>query len=172
MRESYGWSGGRIKETYKVFHCFGDPSMQIYTDKPKRFAEPLIFSRGDSIFVFVEDGDCRITFYNKVTKQVKSYKGNYAGDANPSDNLTICLDRHNYIPYIWDYSKDVYIQNEDIQGETRVYTGNSIYVGNNVTSTKPTGDVNIQNSQITIQGKRLELHPGTKIDKNFKFQNW
>ena len=34
-----------------------------------------------------------------------------------------------------------------------------------------TGDVNIQNSNITIQGKRLELRPGTRIDKNFKFQN-
>ena len=40
-----------------------------------------------------------------------------------------------------------------------------------VTSTKPTGDVNIQNSHVTIQGKRLELRPGTRIDKNFKFQN-
>ena len=40
-----------------------------------------------------------------------------------------------------------------------------------VTSTKPTGDVNIQNSNITIRGNRLELRPGTQIGKNFKFQN-
>jgi hypothetical protein len=44
-------------------------------------------------------------------------------------------------------------------------------IGNNVTSRKQTGDVNIQNSNITIQGKRLELRAGTRIDKNFKFQN-
>ena len=56
-------------------------------------------------------------------------------------------------------------------GTIQVYKGNSIYVGNNVTSTKPTGDVNIQNSHITIQGKHLELRPRTRIDKNFKFQN-
>ena len=102
---------------------------------------------------------------------MKSYKGNYAAYANPSDSLVICLNRHNYVPYIWDYTKDIYIQNEDIQNETRVYKGNSIYVGNNVTNTNPTGNVNIQNSHITIQGNRLELHPGTRIDKIFEFQN-
>lgn len=106
-----------------------------------------------------------------MTEDVKSYNGNHAAYANPSDSLVICLDRHNYVPYIWDYTKDLYIQNENIQGETRIYTGNTIYVGNNVTSTKPTGDVNIQNSHIIVRGKQLELHSGTRIDKNFIFQN-
>jgi hypothetical protein len=170
MGETFGMWG--MKElTYQLYHCFGDPSMRIYTDIPLYFAEPIIFTRGDSIFVFVKDGDCKITFYDKTTKRIKSYKGNFAAYANPSDDLVICLDRHNYVPYISDYAKNVYIQNENIQGETRVYTGENIYVGNHVTSTKPTGDVNIQNSQITIHGSRLELHSGTQIDKNFKFSN-
>lgn len=170
MSSSYS-NSNTAKITQRLFHCFGDPSMQIYTDTPQYFAEPLIFSRGDSIFVYVEDGDCKISFYDKETENVKSFKGNYAKYANPTDSLVICLDRHNYVPYIWDYSKDLYVQNEDIQNETRIYKGNTIYVGNNVTSRKPTGDVNIQNSNITIQGKRLELRAGTRIDKNFKFQN-
>lgn len=118
-----------------------------------------------------EDGDCQITFYNKVTKEVKSYEGNYASYANPSNDLVICLDRHNYIPYIWDYSKDVYIQNENIINETRVYRGNIIHIGNHVTDTKPVGNVNFQDSQITITGNGLDLQPGTYIDKNFIFQN-
>ena len=171
MGETYGLYGSKKLVTYKLFHCFGDPSMRIYTETPQYFAEPLIFSRGDSIFVFVEDGDCKITFYDKFTEEVKSYKGNYAAYANPSDSLVICLDRHNYVPYIWDYTKDVYIQNENIHGETRVYTGSTIYVGNHVTATKPTGDVYIQNSNITIHGERLELQPGTRIDRNFNFHN-
>lgn len=160
-----------VNITKKLFHCFGDPSMQIYTDKPRKFSEPLVYSRGDSIFVSVEDGNCKITFYDKTTEDVKSYYGCHAAYANPSDSIIICLDRHNYIPFIWDYTKDVYIQNEYIQGEIRDYRGNTIYVGNNVTATKPEGEVNIQNSHITINGKRLELHAGTRIDKNFKFQD-
>lgn len=171
MGETYGLYERMKLVTYNLFHCFGDPSMRIYTDTPQNFAEPMVYSRNDSIFVFAEDGDCNITFYDKVTKEVKSYKGNHAAYANPSDSLVICLDRHNYVPYIWDFTKDVYIQNENIQGETRVYKGNIIYVGNNVTSTKPIGDVNIQNSHITIQGNRLELHSGIRIDKNFIYNN-
>lgn len=170
MGETYGIWGFK-NTTYQLFHCFGDPSMRIYTDKPKYFAEPLIFSRGDSIFVFVEDGDCRITFYDKVTNRMRSYIGNYAAYAPPLDNIVICLDRHNYVPYIWDYTKDLYIQNENIQNETRIYKGNTIYIGKNVTATKPIGNVNILNSHITIQGNRLELQPGTRIDKDFIFQN-
>lgn len=114
---------------------------------------------------------CKITFYDKTTGDVKSYYGCHAAYANPSDSLVICLDRHNYIPFIWDYTKDVYIQNEYIQGEIRDYRGNTIYVGNNVTATKSEGEVNIQNSHISINGKRLELHAGTRIDRNFLFQN-
>lgn len=172
MRETYGLSSSYWSTiTKKLFHCFGDPSMQIYTDTPQNFAEPLIYSRGDSIFVFVEDGDCRITFYDKMTQDVKSYNGNYAAYTNPTDSLVICLSRHNYVPYIWNLEKDVYIQNENILGETRVYKGNIVRIGNHVTATKPTGDVNIQNSHITVKGHQLELHPGTYIDKNFIFQN-
>ena len=172
MGETYGMkSAPKTRITRYLFHCFGDPSMRIYTENPQNFAEPLIYSRGDSIFVFAEDGDCQITFYDKMTQDVKSYNGNYAAYANPSDSLVVCLDRHNYVPYVWDYTKDVYIQNENIMGETRVYKGNVIRIGNSVTATKPSGDVNIQNSQITIKGNRLELHPGTYIDKNFIFQN-
>lgn len=171
MGETHNWDESNKNDIYKLYHCFGDPSMQIYTDKPKHFAEPSIFSRNDTIYVFVEDGDCKITFLNKLTNRMESYIGNYAAYANPADSLVICLDRHNYVPYIWDYSKDLFIQNENIQNETRIYKGNVIYIGNNVTSTKPTGDVNIQSSNITIQGKRLELRSGTRIDKNFKFQN-
>lgn len=172
MSETYGNKSSRwATVTKKLYHCFGDPSMQIYTDIPQNFAEPLIFLRDDSIFVFVEDGDCKIAFYNKETEEVKSYKGNYATYANPSDSLVICLDRHNYIPYIWDYSKNVYIQNENINGEVRNYVGNVIWIGKDVTTSKPSGDVHMQNSNITIEGQQLELHPGTYIDKNFIFQN-
>ena len=170
MGETYGYNSLK-RETWKLFHCFGDPTMQIWTDTPQNFVEPLVFLRNDSIFVHVEDGDCKITFYNKVTGNVVSYKGNYAGYANPSDSLVICLDRHNYIPYIWDYSKDVYIQNENIEGEVRFYKGNTIHIGNHVTNTKDTGDVNIQNSTITIIGKQLDLQPGTYIESDFEFVN-
>ena len=46
------------------------------------------------------------------------------------------------------------------------YTAPAVMVLN-----KSEGEVNIQNSHISINGKRLELHAGTRIDRNFLFQN-
>lgn len=54
MGETFGLNNQNNRRviTNKLYHCFGDPSMRIYTDTPKNFAEPLIFLRNDSIFVF------------------------------------------------------------------------------------------------------------------------
>ncbi len=172
MSETFGTNNStRNLETWELFHCFGDPSMRINTSLPCEFTEPLIYSRNDSIYVFAEDGDCQITFYNKTTKKNKSFKGNYAVYPNPTDSLIICLDRNNYIPYIWDYSKDMYIQNENIINESRIYKCGIAHIGRNVTPQKPPGGVNIQNSNITIIGNQLNLQPEIFIDKNFTFQN-
>ena len=45
MSETFGaGSAGQIgkKHTYKIFHCFGDPSMMIYTEKPTNFTNGFI----------------------------------------------------------------------------------------------------------------------------------
>ncbi|MBQ8968580.1 MAG: hypothetical protein IJ064_02440 [Bacteroidaceae bacterium] len=160
-----------IPSEWKSFHCFGDPSMVFITEKPHTFVEPTIFIQNDTAFVMVSDGDCQITFYDRNSGNIKTYIGDCAGYPNPSDNLHISLKRDNYIPYIWNSDADVFIQNETIQGENRVYRGGKICIGKNVTNTKPQGDVNIVNSNITIQGSELELHPGTFISSNFQFQN-
>lgn len=160
-----------LPDEWLSFHCFGDPSMRMYTNTPNIFAEPSIYITNDSLKVNVNDGTCQITFYNKATGEIKQYENNYAAYAYPTSNLSICLNREGYAPYIWDYSKDLYIQNENIQGENRIYHGGTIRIGKNVTDTRPQGDVNITNSNITIKGRELELHPGTSIDANFIFQN-
>lgn len=174
MSETWGLHNNIAEKTlltWKLFHCFGDPTLQIYTETPQNFDEPSIFLRNDSIFVFVEDGDCRITFYDRVTKDMKAYNGNYAVYANASDSIVVCLDRHNYVPYVWDFSSPVYIQNETIDNETRYYKGGSINIGYRVTGMKPMGNVNIQNSTIDIEGNILKIDSGTYIDSNFNFHN-
>lgn len=40
---------------------------------------------------------------------------------------------------------------------------NTIKVGNHVTTTEPQGDVNFSHGSYHLAGKRVELHPGTKI---------
>lgn len=153
------------------YHCYGDPSMKFWATKPQKFVEPKIYISGDSLYVETLDGGCRMIFYDRATGMALRHIGNQIAYPDPSANIVVCLDRDGYVPYVWDYSKDLYIQNETILNETRTYKGRIIKIGRNVTDTRSQGDVNIQNSNITIEGQRLELHPGTSIDKNFQFHN-
>ncbi len=50
---------------------------------------------------------------------------------------------------IKDYTNDIYIQNETITSN-QYYIGKNIYVGSNVTTTKPQGDVLITNNANVI----------------------
>lgn len=154
------------------FHCFGDPSMKIRPQKPNVFVEPDIYiSATGKLHVNVLDGYCNIIVHNKESGKINVYWSDHVMVPYISSNIVICLLREGYAPYVWDFSKDLYIQNETIQDKTRTYRGGTIKVGKHVTDTKTQGDVNFVNSNITINGKRLELHPGTYIDSNFKFQN-
>jgi len=61
---------------------------------------------------------------------------------------------------IIDYSQDVYIQNETISAN-RYIAGKSVYVGNHVTSSKPQGDVVINNgSNIIFDCKDITFESG------------
>lgn len=58
----------------------------------------------------------------------------------------------------------VYIQNETIN-DNRVYFGNTIKVGKNVTNKKTPGNVIINYGNVNITGNRVELQSGTKVSK-------
>ena len=86
---------------------------------------------------------------------------NYQTDSN---EVIVCVSRHNHIPYITNANNLVYIQNETIN-DNRVYSGNTIKVGRNVTSKKTSGDVIINSGNVNMVGNRVELQAGTKVSK-------
>ena len=145
-----------------ILHCFGDPSMMIYTDRPQRIIQPYITYMDNHITVSTKDGDSRITFYTPSTNQVDSYIGNHVEYETTADSVIVCLDRHNYIPYIQKCYKTIFVQDE-VVSDTCVYVGKQVLLGNHVTNEKPQGDVIINNGNVTIQGGRVVLCPGTKI---------
>ena len=49
------------------------------------------------------------------------------------------------------------------------FTAKTIKVGSHVTSQKAYGDVNFDNGTIILNGNRVELHPGTKVDHDTEF---
>ena len=72
---------------------------------------------------------------------------------------------------IKDYANDVYIQNETITAN-RYITGRNIYVGNNVTNTKPQGNVLITGGAKVIfdATERVRFDAGYKCDLGSSFE--
>lgn len=151
--------------TRELFHCFGDPSMEIYTSQPMVFQEPIINCTSNGIHVETVDGDARISFYTPSEQKVDSYYGEYVNYATSADSVVICLTRHNYRPYMITYNKTIYIQCDYIATD-RTYVGGLIKVGRNVTSQKQQADVVFTGKSVTnLNAREVELHPGTTIHK-------
>ena len=166
-RCSEAYSGGSSRAIYslhtsEVFHCFGDPSMMIYTEKPQPFTNATVY-RQDNGLISVNTGGilATISFYNKRTGAVLSYRG-YSASC-PSDLETVvCISAHNMIPLIVEAPNELFIQNQTLT-DGGCYEAKTIKVGNHVTTTQPQGDVNFSQGSYHFVGKRVELHPGTKV---------
>lgn len=139
--------------------------MMIYTDVPKDFSTPVIKYMNGRIYVKSPCDSTRITFYtpSSVTPVVDTFIGDSIEYETNADSVIICLDKHNYVPYIQKFHKNLYIQNETINN-TRKYVSKNILIGNHVTEEKPVGDVTIENANVTIQGNSVKLHSGIRIN--------
>ena len=163
LAETYGSNSKYTKYTKEVFHCFGDPSMKLYTQMPTAFTGVSVVRNSSSISVNLAANDtARITTYNPITGEVQSCLGNSAtmATANPYETI-VCVSGHNRIPFI--QNPDVlYIQNTNIAG-TLDESHDVIKVGNHVTTTIATGDVTTTNANIILRAKEILLDSGTHI---------
>lgn len=149
----------------ELFHCFGDPTMTLYLERPKTFSNILI-SRSNTVRVNLPDSAiARISFYDKNLNRVLSYIGNHATyEATSPEDVIVSVTADGYLPYV-DYGKNhlEYIQNETISGVMSCTAG-TIKVGKNVTEDKASGDVVFKNGTIVLKAKNIELNPGTSIE--------
>ena len=163
LEETYGSNVTLTKYTKEIFHCFGDPSMKLYTQAPTAFTGVSVVRNSGFITVTLASNDtARITTYNPISGEVQSYIGNSATIAtgNPSETI-VCVSGHNRIPFI--QNPDVlYIQNTNITG-TLDESHDVIRVGNHVTTAIATGDVTTSNANITLRAREILLDSGTHI---------
>lgn len=148
--------------THEIYHCFGDPSMQLLTETPKQIETPEISRINNIINVKLIDGNARVSFYNLDTNDVDTYWGDNIEYATTTENLSICISRHNYIPYITTSANTIFIQNETIN-EDREYNATNIKIGSNVTDKKAQGEVVFNSGTINLNGKNVIFAPGTTI---------
>lgn len=163
---NYGNNAAVLKHTKEIFHCFGDPSMEIYTEKPTIF-DRVSFSINNNIATVTVPEGGKITFYNPSNGNIASYEGTDVQYPYNS-NLRISITKHNKIPFIIE-SGIIFIQNETITDNT-MYESKTIKVGSCVTSTIPEGEVIISNGVTRLKGDEIELAPGTTVEVGAQLQ--
>jgi hypothetical protein len=132
-------------------NSIGDPELSIYTENPLNFTNATVSQLGTTITVntggitgctiALTSMDLGITYF-EVKKNVSS-----TSFTNVNCPYYVTITKHNYVPY--QYPEDIYIQNETITNDSYI-SGNNIYVGKNVTTSKPFGDVVITNNANVI----------------------
>lgn len=153
-----------VKSFKELYHCFGDPSMQIYTKCPSIIRTPNICRIDSTIYVEMQDSAARIAFYTPESQHVDTYYGTKVEYTTTADSVVICITRHNHVPYITHSNELVYIQNEIINNDT-IYKGGVIKMGRNVTEKKNSGNVTLNYGNIVVIGRQVELQSGVKVSK-------
>lgn len=165
LRMSETWGAPRPDrrlKTKKLYHCFCDPSMMLYTENPQYFNNPSIHVKNDTLYVNVLENDCRISIINNTTNVVQSYLGEELSLYIDNNDISVCIDKHNYVPYVW--SNNLYIQNENIVSTNKEYHAQNVKVGNSVTNQKPRGNVNVLNSNVSFKANNVLLDKGLYIN--------
>lgn len=161
-------------KTNSFFHCLGDPSMQFFTEKPKRFETPTLRVVDGVLTVQTVEDDVRLSFCDIGQEVISSVVGNYteidwavAGDIN--SGITLCLTKPNYIPYIVDFGNLRYFEQKIVSGTHVYYSPQKFYVGRSDAESIP--PVTIQDADITIHANGLEMPKGTLIiNSEFKYE--
>lgn len=164
LSESYG-KGDLVNYTKEAYHCFGDPSMKIYTDVPTAFSDVSIMRGTNIIEIKLKPGeDGRITVVDRKSREVQSFIGDSVVVwAQDPDEAIVCVSAHNRIPFV-QYSDVKYIQNMNVMGKLEE-THDVIKVGNHVTDLETAGDVIVSGANITLNARKVLLDNGTYISK-------
>ncbi len=146
-----------------MYHYFGDPSMEIYTETPACF-DPSIVKDGSTVTVNTNGVDgCKIVLSSLSGDQIL-----VAENADSVDFMdvtfpyTVYISKHNYKPYVM-HSMN-YMQDENVK-YNRDILADSIVVGSGVTSHYESGDVVVNGGKLTLVAKNsIQLRPGFKTN--------
>ena len=150
------------------YECFGDPSMRLYTSSPSTFENVIINRFPDSIEVSTSEADAQISFYDRASGDVLTYKANYAIIPTSSDSVLVCISAPNKIPYI-DDPRILFIQNITIN-DSNSFEADKIYIGSSVTNMKSTGPAVFNGGHNVLRAKEIEIHGGTTINIGTEFE--
>lgn len=174
MAEMYG-NGVYTTYTKEIFHCFGDPSMKIYTEQPKPFRNVTLSENDDNISISLNGERATITFVDLLTGESESlYAETASFKTAHKENISVCVSGHNRIPYLVEgiTPSTVYIQNETLSG-TKSFSADTIRIGSSVTQFKEEGLVTFEKGDCKLEAGKIVIRSETKIntDANLKIYN-
>lgn len=167
MSETYGTINSDYNlYTKELFHCFGDPSMRMYTASPTPFTNVDIIRSEDSLYVNLNGDTATIVFQDLLEGTTMCTTGTSATlPTNPTKKIRICISYHNRIPYICEVEPYIiFIQNETVV-ESANYEAENIMVGEHVTNLKPQGPVVLESGDVRLKAKRILIDSGTSVNK-------
>ena len=149
------------------FNSLGDPEMPVFTNTPSSFTNiSVTFQNGvcnvstggveNCTICVMSKNDNGASFYG-VRKNVQEASFN----ANV-DECDVCVTKTGYLPYFTSASNITYIQNQTLTGNNTIYSSET-YIGRDVTTQEPQGNVVIQSGSLTINSSNK-----TVIKNSFK----
>lgn len=147
------------KDNAFSYCCFGDPSLQVWTNSIQQFPQPTIEVTSTSINISVSGmTDYDIVLASESDGFIIKYHSTSSSFTIPlpSVSCTIAIHKDNYESYLFDYIATNYIQNRTIKRRTFTSAA-SVSIGNNVTTTVPSGNVVIENGGV------LQLKTNTSV---------
>lgn len=164
---------------YPIYNAFcyivgNDPALEIWTGNQQEFSDvEIVQNSGVTTISTGNISDFNVSVVSDAGDLVEYVhsSGTSATLYNVADEYTIVVNKHNYIPYIYDCN--VYIQNETVTAP-KSYEANMIKVGSDVTTSKPAGEVNFVKSRgscnIVLKAGNVELDKGTNVSSGVEFE--
>ena len=152
--------------------CAGDPSLEVWTGDQKEFQQIDISLSLDHVIVTLDNSINHfsvnlISTDGVLLEHIESGTSNSCIFSKPVGNFKIALDKHNYIPLVLNVDiESQYIQNVTVSQNT-YYIKKPIYIGYDVTNTKPYGNVTISSGAKVFVSKGQ----GVTIKNGFECQS-
>lgn len=165
-------NSGIAKTTVSRYHCFGDPSTELYTDSAEELSVVTVKQVNDSIIIDTHGiQDCTVLLIPKEINQsdlfmrADSVSGRYVFH-NITVPYNISVQKHNSsLCYYEKY--DVYLQNHEYSNLNREYEGKDVYIGRDVTNEAGEGEVVVRPAiDLVIDGKNA-----VNVRNNFKVES-